>query len=33
MTWAEFEGTYADGAIETFPNTGHIAVVIEDDLG
>jgi len=22
-----------DGAIESFPNNGHIAVVIEDDLG
>ena len=31
--WAEFEVTYADGAIESFPNTGHIAVVIADDLG
>jgi hypothetical protein len=28
----EFEVTYADSKIETFPNDGHITVVITDDL-
>lgn len=30
--WAEFEVTYADGAIETLPNDGHITVIITQDL-
>lgn len=29
---AEFEVTYQSGAIETFPNSSDILVVIEDDL-
>lgn len=29
---AEFEVTYADGSIETFPNDGYISVIITDDL-
>lgn len=29
---AEFEVTYSGGAIETFPNDGHIRVIITDDL-
>lgn len=29
---AEFEVTYADGAVETFPNDGHIAVNIAPDI-
>lgn len=29
---AEFEVTYAGGAVETFPNTGFIAVVITGDI-
>jgi hypothetical protein len=29
---AEFKVTYADGAIETFPNTGFITVQISDDV-
>lgn len=29
---AEFEVTYADGSIETYPNTGYIDVVIIDDI-
>ncbi|NOU98473.1 BppU family phage baseplate upper protein [Paenibacillus planticolens] len=29
---AEFEVTYPDGAIETFPNSGYIAITIEADL-
>lgn len=29
---AEFEVTYADGSIETFPNDGYIAVQIVDDI-
>lgn len=28
----EFEVTYIDGAIETFPNKGYIAVEIGDDV-
>lgn len=30
---AEFEVTYADSTIETFPNNGYIEVVITNDLG
>ena len=30
---AEFEVTYADGAVETFPNAGHLLIEIVDDLG
>lgn len=29
----EFEVTYADGKIETFPNSGYIVINIEPDLG
>ncbi len=29
---AEFEVTYGDGSIETFPNDGYITVVIKADL-
>lgn len=30
---AEFEVTYADGAVETFPNEGFIIVMIAGDIG
>ena len=30
---AEFEVTYTDGAVETFPNDGNITVQISGDLG
>lgn len=30
---AEFEVTYADGAVETFPNDGFIVVQINGDIG
>ncbi len=29
---AEFEVTYADGSIETFPNYGYIGVAISQDI-
>jgi len=29
---AEFKVTYADGAIETFPNRGFITVIIPEDV-
>jgi hypothetical protein len=29
---AEFEVTYADGSIETFPNDGYIRIEITDDI-
>lgn len=29
----EFEVTYADGSVETFPNEGFITVQIDEDLG
>jgi hypothetical protein len=29
---AEFQVTYANGRIQTFPNDGHIPVVITDDI-
>lgn len=28
----EFEVTYSDGSIETFPNNGYIPIVITDDI-
>lgn len=31
--YGEFEVTYADGSIETFPNKGYISVVVTKDLG
>ena len=30
---AEFEVTYSDGKVETFPNVGGIEVTIEQELG
>ncbi len=30
---AEFEVTYSDGAVETFPNDGFIVVQINGDIG
>lgn len=30
---AEFEVTYSDGSVETFPNKGYITVKIEEDIG
>ena len=30
---AEFEVTYSDGAVETFPNGGYLLVQISEDLG
>lgn len=30
---AEFEVTYSDGAVETFPNSGYLLVQITEDLG
>jgi len=30
---AEFEVTYTDGSIETFPNDGYITIEIDPDLG
>ena len=36
-TAAEYEGefqvTYANGKIQTFPNDGHIPIVVTDDIG
>jgi len=29
----EFQVTYANGKIQTFPNDGHIPIVITDDIG
>ncbi|MFK7695410.1 BppU family phage baseplate upper protein [Paenibacillus sp. HJGM_3] len=31
--YGEFEVTYAGGAVETFPNEGHIRIMIGSDLG
>jgi len=30
---AEFEVTYSDGTIETFPNGGNISIIIAQNLG
>lgn len=30
---AEFEVTYSDGSVETFPNSGYLLVQIGEDLG
>lgn len=30
---AEFEVTYSDGTVETFPNAGYLLVQIGEDLG
>jgi hypothetical protein len=30
---AEFQVTYSDGAIQTFPNDGYFDVIILDDIG
>lgn len=30
---AEFEVTYADGSVETFPNADYLTVSIKEDLG
>lgn len=30
---AEFEITYSGGSVESFPNDGHITVIITDDVG
>ena len=29
----EFQVTYANGKIQTFPNDGHIPIVVTDDIG
>lgn len=29
----EFEVTYVDGSVETFPNSGFITIIIAEDLG
>ena len=29
----EFEVTFSDGGIQTFPNDGHIPVLVVDDIG
>lgn len=30
--WVEFEVTYSDSSIETFPNSGYISVLITEEL-
>lgn len=30
--WAEFEATFADGTVETFPNDRHLWIKIREDL-
>jgi hypothetical protein len=29
----EFEVTYANGKIQTFPNDGHLPIVVTDEIG
>jgi hypothetical protein len=29
----EFQVTYANGKIQTFPNYGHIPIIVTDDVG
>jgi hypothetical protein len=29
----EFQVTYADGKIQSFPNYGHIPIIVTDDVG
>jgi len=29
----EFQVTYANGKIQTFPNDGHLPIVVTDDIG
>lgn len=31
--WGEFEITYSDGKIETYPNNGYLSINIKPDLG
>jgi len=31
--WGEFEVTYSDGTVESFPNRGYIDIKIRPDLG
>ena len=30
---SEFQVTYANGKIQTFPNDGHLPIVVTDDIG
>jgi hypothetical protein len=29
----EFECTFSDGTIQTFPNRGYIPIIVQDDIG